>query len=349
MVVPEREKGVKSFRVPKIFLNASLFFGVICIFVFLILGYDYWNLIKQVYKHDLLDRENQQLKEQIRLFQMKLNSLEDDIERINTFEKKLRVITGVEKADMTKEFSPYVNKNEQSNPTPPSRDPNSDQSYQPISDQKIRSQKEFINLKNLYEQKIASKHGQQIGYVYTKEWSDIISKIFSMADQYAMFDYKFNQIRDETQRLEIDIHEVDQYLLDKDSFLKSTPTLLPARGWITSYYGHRASPYSGRVKMHEGLDVGAKTGAPIVAPADGIVIFSGRKPGFGIKVQLDHGFGVETIFAHAQASTVKKGQIVSRGDIIAQIGNTGYSTGPHLHYEIRVNGIPVDPLYYILD
>jgi murein DD-endopeptidase MepM/ murein hydrolase activator NlpD len=109
------------------------------------------------------------------------------------------------------------------------------------------------------------------------------------------------------------------------------------------------SPYAGRIKMHEGLDVGAPIGTPIVAPADGVVTFSGPKPGFGNFVQLDHGYGVETIFGHASTLAVKKGQKISRGDKIATVGNTGYSTGPHVHYEVRVNGTPVDPLYYVLN
>ena len=101
--------------------------------------------------------------------------------------------------------------------------------------------------------------------------------------------------------------------------------------------------------MHEGLDIGAKPGTKILAPADGIVTFSGKKPGFGYIVQIDHGYGVETIYAHASKLEVKKSQPVKRGMIIARVGNTGLSTGPHVHYEVRVNGTPVDPLYYVLD
>jgi murein DD-endopeptidase MepM/ murein hydrolase activator NlpD len=101
--------------------------------------------------------------------------------------------------------------------------------------------------------------------------------------------------------------------------------------------------------MHEGLDIGATPGTPIYAPADGIVVYSGTKPGFGNTLSIDHGYGIETIYAHAKALKVVKGVHLHRGDLIAEVGNTGYSTGPHLHYEIRINGIAVDPLYYILD
>ena len=149
--------------------------------------------------------------------------------------------------------------------------------------------------------------------------------------------------------LEVGIHQLDQFILDKESFLRSTPTLLPTKGWVTSYYGPRQSHYAGRVKMHEGLDVGAKSGESILATADGVVTFSGHKPGFGKFVQMDHGYGVETIFAHASRLKVKKGELIKRGQTIAYVGSTGYSTGPHVHYEVRVNGTPVDPLYFILD
>ncbi len=101
--------------------------------------------------------------------------------------------------------------------------------------------------------------------------------------------------------------------------------------------------------MHEGIDVGAPSGTAIVAPADGVVTYSGAKPGFGNFVQIDHGYGVVTIYGHASSLNVKKGQKVVRGDRIATVGNTGYSTGPHVHYEVRVNGTPVDPLYYTLN
>ena len=208
---------------------------------------------------------------------------------------------------------------------------------------------EYMQFKELYEQKIATIFGMQAGHSYTKEWFELTKQSFALAEYYAKFDFQFKIVKNLTKELELNIHRLDQFLLDKDSFLKSTPTLLPARGWITSYYGPRKSHYSGRIKMHEGLDVGARPGTPIVAPADGVVTFSGRKPGFGFFLQINHGYGVETIYAHAKRLLAKKGQRIRRGQEIAKVGSTGYSTGPHLHYEIRVNGTPVDPLYYILD
>lgn len=362
MVVPEREKGVKSFRIPGIIFRSIIFLIILFIIFLGILSYDYYQMMHQTYKNKHLTIENRQLKEQVELFDRKINTLTEDIERIHIFEKKLRIITGIEKTD-TK--NPIGGKNihdsdqaeiklDKELNSKKNTDIKKTQSKNNIFkiletlDQYQDSPK-FLNLKGLYEQKIATNFGMHTGYTFTKEWSDLTKKSFALAGQYAKFDYQFELIKKNLTSLEVNIHELDQHLLDKDSFLKSTPTLLPTRGWITSYYGPRKSHYSGRIKMHEGLDIGAKRGREIIAPADGIVTYSGKKHGFGYFVQLDHGYGIETIYAHASKLEVKRGEKIKRGRLIARVGNTGYSTGPHLHYEVRVNGTPVDPLYFILD
>ena len=372
MIIPEREKGVKSFRIPRVMFRAVVFFSVITLVIVGILAYDYSKLINQVYKNKHLTIENRQLKEQIELFDRKLNSLTEDIKRIHIFEKKLRVITGLEEHESQKRKSknllpggPLKNENGSLNQNvnnsegdgPSHRETSSTQSSFPQLDQfsnlsnkeKFAQQEDFLELKNLYEKKIATSFGLHTGYRYTKEWSQLTKSSFSLASQFALFDHSFNIMKNFIKDIEVKVHQLDQHLLDQDSFLKSTPTLLPTKGWITSYYGPRKSHYSGRIKMHEGLDIGAKPGTQIIAPADGIVTFSGKKPGFGFIVQIDHGYGVETIYAHASKLEVNKSQSVKRGMIIARVGNTGLSTGPHVHYEVRVNGTPVDPLYYVLD
>jgi murein DD-endopeptidase MepM/ murein hydrolase activator NlpD len=362
MIVPEREKGVKSFRIPRVIFHALVFLGVVSLVLFSILSYDYYKILQQINENKHLSIENRQLKEQIQLFHMKINALTEDIERIHTFEKKLRIITGIEQIDMTREIKEKkeekipINETKENDKEIPkggfiNQSPSpSNILFENLDDLKnIESKEAYKKLKNLYEQKIATTFGLQTGYVYTKEWSELTKQSFGLAGQYAKFDYMFNKVKSFVKNLEVDIHELDQFLLDKDSYLKSTPTLLPTKGWITSYYGPRISPTSRRLRMHEGIDIGARTGTPIVASADGIVLYAGTKPGFGKFVHIDHGYGVETFYAHAKRLHTKKGRRVRRGDFIARIGNTGSSTGPHLHYEIRVNGTPVDPLYYVLD
>jgi len=363
MIVPERDKGVRSVRLPRVVFRALSFFVFVFVALLSILIFDYWKILKQVHVNKHLTIENRQLKEQIQLNQMKINAVTEDIERIRTFERKLRIITGLKEVDLTtpvpgselpSDTTEEVQSSVQAKPStdrlaPFKRVPSTSQQSPLIQLDQFQNEAEYQELKNLYEKKIATTFGLQTGYTYTREWSDLIKQSFTMADQFARFDYTFTFIKDHVENLELDVHELDQYLLDKESFLRSMPTLMPSQGWITSYYGPRISPTSGQLRMHEGLDIGAPPGTAISAPADGIVTFSGSKPGFGNFIQIDHGYGLETLYAHAKGLVAIKGQRITRGDLIATVGSTGYSTGPHLHYEVRVNGTPVDPFYYILD
>ena len=131
--------------------------------------------------------------------------------------------------------------------------------------------------------------------------------------------------------------------------LAATPSIMPTAGWLSSAFSRmRFHPILHQARAHEGLDVSAPMGTPIEAPANGTVISAEWEAGYGNTVVIDHGFGIVTKFAHASRLLVRVGQKVRRGDRIALVGNTGLSTGPHLHYEVHVNGRPVNPLRYIL-
>jgi murein DD-endopeptidase MepM/ murein hydrolase activator NlpD len=143
--------------------------------------------------------------------------------------------------------------------------------------------------------------------------------------------------------------EVYSYLQDQKSVLASTPAIRPTTGWISSGFGYRKSPFTGLKEFHRGLDIATRAGTPIIAPADGIVVFTGKKGGLGNTVVIDHGRGIITRYGHLQKALLKRGTRVKRGDKIALVGNTGRSTAPHLHYEVHLNGIPVNPAKYILN
>ncbi len=151
--------------------------------------------------------------------------------------------------------------------------------------------------------------------------------------------------------------EIRKYLVIRErrkeqqrQLLCSIPSVNPVAcrsAWISSSFGYREDPLNGSTAFHEGLDIVAPRGTRIIAPADGIVSFSGWQPGLGNSLRIQHREGYCTTYGHAQKLLVKRGDRVKRGDVIALIGSTGRSTGPHLHYEIRHNGRLINPFRYL--
>jgi murein DD-endopeptidase MepM/ murein hydrolase activator NlpD len=140
-----------------------------------------------------------------------------------------------------------------------------------------------------------------------------------------------------------------KYIKEQQNILASTPAIRPATGWTTSRFGYRISPFTGRREFHKGFDIANRKGTPIIATANGTVTFAGKKGAFGNVVVIDHGHGMVTRYAHTEKMLVKRNDKVKRGDTIALIGNTGRSTGNHVHYEVHLNGIPINPEKYILN
>ncbi|MDO5484161.1 MAG: M23 family metallopeptidase, partial [Desulfovibrionaceae bacterium] len=138
-------------------------------------------------------------------------------------------------------------------------------------------------------------------------------------------------------------------LRENRNTLASLPTIWPATGFVSSSFGMRSSPFGRGRKFHKGLDISNRTGTPIVATAQGTVILAARDGAYGNSVEIDHGGGIVTKYAHLQKFTVQSGQWVRRGQLIGNMGMSGRSTGPHLHYEVRLNGVPVNPMRYILE
>jgi murein DD-endopeptidase MepM/ murein hydrolase activator NlpD len=159
--------------------------------------------------------------------------------------------------------------------------------------------------------------------------------------------HELSQLKGAASKQETSLQMLIEYFEDKRSLYASTPLVWPVRGWVTSPFGKRTSPFTGIPAFHEGLDIAAQTGTPVVAPADGFVHKAGFSPGYGNMVEISHGYGIKTVFGHNSRLNVKVGQKVKRGDVISYVGDTGSSTGPHLHYEVRLNGLPVNPQKYL--
>lgn len=143
------------------------------------------------------------------------------------------------------------------------------------------------------------------------------------------------------------VGEIKDYLSQQRDLYMSTPKGWPVAGEITSHYGKRKHPKTNKEDFHAAVDIRSNPGNPVTATADGIVSFSGWNGGNGNLIVIEHGFGYSTFYAHNKMNAVKVGQRIRRGDIIAYIGSTGNTTGPHVHYEVWENGKPVNPRIYI--
>ena len=137
------------------------------------------------------------------------------------------------------------------------------------------------------------------------------------------------------------------FLKEQKSIRESSPTLWPVRGWVTSEFGGRTSPFGGSREFHKGLDIAGRMGFQVVAPADGIVTGAVYDRDLGNMIRIKHGHGVTTVYGHLMKSVVKEGNLVRRGTVIGYIGNSGRSTGTHLHYTVLLNGVPVNPRKYL--
>jgi len=158
-----------------------------------------------------------------------------------------------------------------------------------------------------------------------------------------------DELHDRYLSLSGQLDEIQANLKEKGRQLAATPSISPVRGILTSGYGYRRDPITGQKALHLAVDLSTAPGQPVVATADGIVLQAERSGRLGNAVMIAHGFGYATRYAHLSRSKVEAGARVNRGDVIGYVGNTGRATGFHLHYEIRLDGMPVNPLIYILD
>jgi murein DD-endopeptidase MepM/ murein hydrolase activator NlpD len=161
--------------------------------------------------------------------------------------------------------------------------------------------------------------------------------------------YDLNALERRARLLGESLSEANETLVMHTDLLRATPSILPTGGILTSRFSSsRPHPILNRALPHEGIDISAPRGAAILAAANGKVVQAGNFAGYGMMVEIDHGFGFTTRYGHASRLLVRAGQTVERGDVIAHVGSTGIATGPHLHYEVRINGVPQNPMNYVL-
>ena len=160
---------------------------------------------------------------------------------------------------------------------------------------------------------------------------------------------ELDRLGTEAEFREKSFQELYTFLEGKKRQLSSTPSIWPVRGWLTSTFGYRIDPFTGLRQFHEGLDIANRLGTPIIAPADGIVSRCSNSFGYGLTVEINHGYGIKTIYGHLSKAYVTVGHSVRRGERIAAMGSSGRATGPHLHYQVMLNEVPMSPMNYILN
>ncbi|HEY7413205.1 MAG TPA: M23 family metallopeptidase [Vicinamibacteria bacterium] len=142
---------------------------------------------------------------------------------------------------------------------------------------------------------------------------------------------------------------LEDFYRDQTHLLASTPSVWPVRGYLSATFGNRRDPFTGQRDFHTGIDISTPLGSKIQSPADGVVVSTAEKGGYGLTIIIEHDFGIITRYGHLQAFNVRPGQRVRRGEVIGYVGNTGRSTAPHLHYEVWVRDQAQNPIHYILD
>jgi murein DD-endopeptidase MepM/ murein hydrolase activator NlpD len=155
------------------------------------------------------------------------------------------------------------------------------------------------------------------------------------------------KLKDEANEREKSFNELMVFLREQKSILASTPSLWPVQGWVTSNFGARRSPFRSGVEFHKGVDISTRYGKSIVAPADGLIVKSGYEPADGNTIRIEHGHGFSTAYLHLSKIAARQGEKVKKGEIIGYVGDSGRSTGPHLHYSVFVNNVPVNPQKYL--
>lgn len=308
--------------------NSLKGFGLVAGIALLVLtagAVDYVGLLAQSIENKRLKAENAQMAAQLQKVESKVSSLENSLERVKTFTTKLKLITDIDSKD---------------------RNLNLAMGAQPAPNQAVEE----------YEQPVGSRpplnevEKEDAEFNQKKPVNELRGELSTQPGKdYQVLAIRIDKAIQETKLREQSVIDLWEILSERQSLLSATPNIRPARGWLTSRFGYRVSPFSGKPAFHAGLDIAAAPGSPVFAPGDGIISYSGFDEGYGKLVSIDHGYGVTTRFGHLSQSYVQVGQRVSRWDVIASVGNSGRSTGPHLHYEVRVNGVPRNPHLYILD
>ncbi len=352
MIVPEKTARVRKLTVPAWLLRGSAVGLAFLFMVAFVMVLNYWYVMNQISESKQLRIENRRLRQQVQVFKNKMTTVENTLDRVKTFATRLKVITNIEDrggllqalqngkipdaATNVVAFPPNKPASAAGSTAIATAPEESAPQAQPTTEGEAAAPG-LTQAPSLVMPPLA-------GSSLSEDTEDL-----QLSREYEELDLRSTELNREALFVEQVLQDQYELLADQKAFLAALPVIKPAIGYFTSGFGVRKSPYGDRVKMHEGLDIANRPGTPIKASADGVVQFADAKSGYGQTLILNHGYGLETWYAHTKKLLVTKGQKVKRGETVALLGNSGRSTGPHIHYEVRVNGTPVDPWGYILE
>ena len=286
---------MSRFSIPKNIVKIGAGFSIAGFFVFIYISYSMLSVNLHLDEVEQLRETSMVQKQEIQRFALRVEEFQNQMARLEKFDKKLRIITALENNNSVSEKSEVFGVG----------GPNTSERVSEITEK--------------YSQGLLNQLDGDLG-----------------------------KLGNRAKRQEVSLHELDGFFKDQSSLLTSTPSIWPTRGWVTSSFGYRVSPFTGMREMHEGLDIATHLDAPVLSPANGVVVDVSDDNGYGHMVEVDHGYGIVTRYGHNSKVLVKRGDRIKRGQPIARVGSTGRSTGPHVHYEVLLHGVPVNPYRYIL-
>jgi murein DD-endopeptidase MepM/ murein hydrolase activator NlpD len=345
MVIPEKSDRVRKISIPTAYLRLLSVLSIVLIVLGFFVFFDYIHLLSQVAENKKLKLENHVLRIDVEEAKTKLDTLDQSVSRLKSFAQKLRVISNLDQPGTSKLLeapsgAPAVTPtNIQEEESGGIDDPNaSSPPPQPQDEHILQSDNKHDQLE--YQRSLTTP---QTDAQAAQVFADNILGTLEMISR------NTEDLIQSTLIEEQGFADLQEHMQDNVVRLRATPSILPARGWFSSEFGYRVNPFSGSKTFHAGIDIANFTGTPVYATADGIVSYAGPRGGYGNVVQIDHGFGIVTRYGHNSRLMVNVGKRVRRGDKISEIGNTGRSTAPHCHYEVVLNGKPVNPRPFILE
>lgn len=314
LFIPHASSTSQHLTISTIYLKIVMFASFILAGILGYVIFDYISLLQIRQNYELLIIENEELKGEAKMLLGNLEEFKKTLNKMENYTKKLNELTKFQfkKVTKNKEIKAAIG-------------PLTQKEYE------IAKNTKFFHNNNFEKQK----------------------NFISIGINFNSFKFKpiFEKLAYITNKSEVQIAELRKVLSilsQQKTILSSIPSIIPTTGWLASGFGNRISPFTGEISFHKGIDIAAPVGTPIIAPADGVVIFEGIKQGYGKFIMVAHGYGIVTAYGHNDQNLVQPGQRVSRGEQIATVGMTGRTTGPHLHYEVIVNGRNVNPSKFIL-